>query len=330
MAIEQLINGAGRSTLSSSMDSSQTTLVVASATPFPTINNFRVRVGNELMKVTAVSGTTFTVTRGQEGTSASSHPSGTNVDYELTNAALAAIRAEMYSVGAYASRPSATRAGAIYAANDGFALSRYDGSAWQEWGPIYPITPPSTTWDQQWTWYQQGSATLTQSGASWIMKLPAETSGLVRMIVKNRPVGTYTVEIGMRMLIWPADFTGWGLVFQNSANAHSHFGACYHNTGGDACHLMNDKYDNGGGFNSTYVSIATSQRMVALNWPLFFRVTQDGLYRICQFSQDGVFWYTYHFVVNSDFLGTVTKVGLGGQVSNNHDSYMEIFHYKEY
>lgn len=330
MAIEKLINGAGRSTLNASIDATQTSLVVVSATPFPTINNFRIVINNEIMKVTAVAGTTFTVVRAQEGTTGNTHASGANVDYELTNGALAAIRAEMYSVGTYANRPSSARTGAIYAATDGFAMSRYSGSAWEEWGPTYPITPPSTTWDQQWSWYQQGSATITRDGASWIMKLPAETSGLVRMLVKTKPSVPYTIEFGLRMLIWPSDYSGWGLIFKNAANAHTHFGATYHSANGDATHLMVDKYDNAGAYDLTYVAIGSSQRMSALNWPYFFRITEDATYRISQFSQDGVFWYTYHSVAKADYLGTTTQIGFGGQVSNNHDSYAEIFHYKEY
>lgn len=71
---EQLSNGAF-SVLASAMDDSQTTLTVASAALFPSDGNFRVLVESELMLVTAVSGTTFTVVRGIESTSAAAHVS---------------------------------------------------------------------------------------------------------------------------------------------------------------------------------------------------------------------------------------------------------------
>ncbi len=330
MATEQLINGAGRSTLSSSIDSSQTTLSVASATPFPTTGNFRIRIGSELLKVTGVSGTTFTVARGQEGTTGVSHGSGENVDYELTAGAMDAIRAEMYSVGAYASRPSSARTGAIYESTDGFLLSRYNGSSWDEYGPLFKITPPASNFDSGFSWFQQSSATLTQNGSSWILKLPAETNGLVRGMFKSAPSTPYTIEFGIRILFWPADFVSAGPCFKKSANnAHIHFGCAYHNTGGNKTHVMVDKYLGNGTFNSTYVTVASSPRLGALNWPYFFRITNDGTFRKYQYSQDGIKWFEFLATVLSSF-DTMDQVGFGAQVSNNHDTFMEIFHYREY
>ena len=78
MIAEQYVNNA-ISTLSSSIISTDTTLTVAAATAFPTVGNFHILVDNEIMRVTSVSGTTFTITRGVEGTTAASHTSGVNV-----------------------------------------------------------------------------------------------------------------------------------------------------------------------------------------------------------------------------------------------------------
>lgn len=80
---EQLSNNA-TSALASAIDGSQTTLVVVLATAFPTDGNFRIKLQDELMLVTGVSGTTFTVTRGVEGTSAVSHNAGTEVLHIFT------------------------------------------------------------------------------------------------------------------------------------------------------------------------------------------------------------------------------------------------------
>src|SRR5919199_825417 len=70
-------------TLSSAMTSSQTTMTVVSASGFPSAP-FRVKIDSEILLVTAVSGTTFTLddnngtgTRiAQDGTTAASHSSG--------------------------------------------------------------------------------------------------------------------------------------------------------------------------------------------------------------------------------------------------------------
>jgi hypothetical protein len=64
---------------------------VASAAAFPNTPQVRIRVGSELLLVTAVSGTTWTVTRGLEGTTAAAHAAGSSVTQVLTAAAVAGL-----------------------------------------------------------------------------------------------------------------------------------------------------------------------------------------------------------------------------------------------
>ena len=73
MATEKFANN-GQSTLSAAITSTgATTLTVTSAVFFPTSPQFRIIIDSEIMIVTGVAGTTFTVLRGQEGTSAATH-----------------------------------------------------------------------------------------------------------------------------------------------------------------------------------------------------------------------------------------------------------------
>ena len=67
--------GRGASTtLASAINSSQTTITLASATGFPASGTFRVRIDDEDMTVTGGQGTTtWTVTRGVNSTTAASH-----------------------------------------------------------------------------------------------------------------------------------------------------------------------------------------------------------------------------------------------------------------
>ena len=62
-------------TLTEDLDASETDVDVASAMGFSG-GDFRILVDSEIMKVTGVSGTTFTVVRGQEGSAAAAHTSG--------------------------------------------------------------------------------------------------------------------------------------------------------------------------------------------------------------------------------------------------------------
>jgi len=86
---EQVANLAA-STLSAAITStSATTLTVTSASTFPGTGNFRIKIDTELMLVTAVSGNTFTVTRGIESTTAATHLNLAPVTHILTAGGLA-------------------------------------------------------------------------------------------------------------------------------------------------------------------------------------------------------------------------------------------------
>ena len=75
----------GQTTLSGNITSSQTTLVVTSASGMPA-PNFRLLIDTELMLVTNVSGTTLTVTRGYEGSAATTHSNTAAIIYGGSNA----------------------------------------------------------------------------------------------------------------------------------------------------------------------------------------------------------------------------------------------------
>lgn len=96
---EQFANFAS-STLNGTISSGALSLDVVMATSFPSSGNFRVLIDNELILVTGVSGTTFTVLRAQEGTSAASHTTGTAVTHIVTAGALSALKTDVLGADA--------------------------------------------------------------------------------------------------------------------------------------------------------------------------------------------------------------------------------------
>ncbi len=124
-------------TLAGAVDNSTGTLtvVLASGAPAP---NFRIRVDDELMLVTAVAGTTWTATRGIEGTAAASHASGAGVVHVLTAGALAALFADHAPAAADITDSTTVGRAVITAANDGAARTAM-GAA--------PLANPSFTGD---------------------------------------------------------------------------------------------------------------------------------------------------------------------------------------
>ena len=90
-------------TLSSGINNSVTSLSIASATGFPTISGGHhayVTLDNgdgttvEVVKVTNISGTTLTVTRAQDGTSAAAFSAGAKVEIRMTSALLQDVKDE--------------------------------------------------------------------------------------------------------------------------------------------------------------------------------------------------------------------------------------------
>jgi hypothetical protein len=101
MTTERFANQA-RTVLAAGIGASDATLTVASTANFPTAPQFRIRIGLELILVTAMAGTTWTITRGIEGTSPAVHSQNSPVTAVLSAGALnnmrAEIEAEFYSL----------------------------------------------------------------------------------------------------------------------------------------------------------------------------------------------------------------------------------------
>lgn len=127
----ELFANLASTTLNGSISSGALTLIVLSATTFPTAGNFRILVENEIMLVTGVSGNQFTVTRGVEGTAPSNHNTGVLVTQIVTAGAISQTLTDRIGYGTYASRPSTAVAGSRYTASDGQREFVFDGSNWR-------------------------------------------------------------------------------------------------------------------------------------------------------------------------------------------------------
>ena len=88
MAVERFANDVA-TTLAGGIDDDDTTLDVASATGFPSQAQFRVRIDDEILLVTAGAGTSsWTIERGIEDTTPASHADGAAVTHILTAGSL--------------------------------------------------------------------------------------------------------------------------------------------------------------------------------------------------------------------------------------------------
>ena len=121
---QKLLNSAA-STLAAAITDAATSIVVAnSATFLPgTAGSFRVKIDEELIIVTSISGNTLTVTRGAESTTPVGHGAGATVQAVLTAASLAAAIADGAGEGGSPIAWNETPAGSVNGSNTVFTLA---------------------------------------------------------------------------------------------------------------------------------------------------------------------------------------------------------------
>jgi hypothetical protein len=221
--------------LDGAITSSATTLTVKNAVNVPTTGTFRARIDDENLAVTAVSGSTWTVTRGDGGTAPASHADGSPIYVLLTREGLDAIVSVQangtevsnrrvlnftgatvtddatngrvnvavpgVSTGSTAARPAAS-AGGIYLPNDNLTVDLSDRSTWRSYGPIFPIARPPAA--ANWTTVNYGVGdSLNDTAAGLGMTVARHSSDWFRLAA--RPLGSppYTVTAAM-LSIYPA------------------------------------------------------------------------------------------------------------------------------
>jgi hypothetical protein len=191
--MEQLANNPV-STITSGISSGATSLTVASATLFPTAGNFVIKIDNELLVVTNVSGTTFTVTRGQDGTSAASHSSGAAITQVVSKKVLENLYAEMYQIGDVASRPTTARGGTVYYGTDLDVEWLYNGTNWDLVWPAY-VPYANRVNIGSWTSINLGTTTWTDYNGVMAVSIPDVNTQLKGYYhtIPSAPFSCYTV-----------------------------------------------------------------------------------------------------------------------------------------
>lgn len=335
MATEKLANNAG-STLSGSITNSAGTLVVASAAGFPSTPQFRILIESEILLVTGVSGTTFTVARGQDGTSPASHASGKNVDHILTRDALKIFRSDMIPAGDYADRPTPEIDGRLYFIDDGRHVNRdYQGGAWQAYGPVNRMYPISSALYSQFAWPNSlNVGTSSWSAGCMMIKKTTSYNGYdnCEFLVALSEFGvTYTDDWQLTAHIWGYgehyNYAKWGLcgwALQQGTTppldqylAHSNtWGISLINAGG--WNWINEKWKQGGlyhpfgtaGYEMFFDSnqstpFAPLAMGVTAYWSRVSYISNNYVWEI---SLDGIFWFP--MTTYDDSWAVISEVGI--------------------
>lgn len=295
----ELYTNNAASTLTSSMDISQTTLDVAVATAFPASGTFRIIVGTEIMIVTGVAGTTFTVTRGAEGTAAATHANASSVVHILTKGALDAIRAEIIAGGsasnvllsAYSALPAPAQAGLLNFLNDGIYLARDNSASLDFFGPINKLTRPGLA--STFTWDNQNGATIADSKGTLYLSIAGNAANSITGMYKTTPAAPWVLTAKFALDIPPFNYYGYGLMFRASASGKIHAAQLGWNS--NVQRFISRKYTDSVTFSADYTDVAQS----FMPW---MRIADDNTNRIVSVSADGINWKQIHSIGRTDFL----------------------------
>ncbi len=283
--MEELISN-GSCPLSEDVTAVQTYLYVEDGSQFPVAGNFRIRVGNEIMLVTAVTpavGVTpaiFTVTRAIENTTAGIISAGTAVRAVLTavsltnfiNQAMSGITSDRLE-----NRPSGATPGTLFVPTDGALMYAATESGWQAYGPTYRFQPIDLS---QFTWLNQGGSTWTQQAG--VGHLQAQyTTGDNPTLLEQPVIGpTYSITLGFAT--------------HNTAANYNQVGICLHDIFGGR--LMNFTCVSNDSMQvACYYTNGTSGGSAWFTWDrwtggniMFLRIVQDQETLSFQMSMDGV------------------------------------------
>ena len=277
--MEKLAN-APISTLSASINNSATTLTVTSASTFPTSGTFRVLIDNEIIKVTGVSGTTFTVVRGQESTTAVSHSSGVPITGIITKNSLDTVIGEQFQSGVLSSRPTTPEEGTTWCDTDSLYEYVYHGGNWELTNPVY--VPASRQLDLSgWTGVNLTGVTWTTRGGVVHVKSTATSSPSHAYYHKALPTAPYTVNVLVKALAWQINWYSFSLALHDTVSGKFILFdiACSSNVVSLIIETYNsyNSYNSSPDFKSIWLPEITHLQIQDDNTNWYFNVSMDGV-----------------------------------------------------
>jgi hypothetical protein len=302
---------------------------VTDATTFPTAGNFRIKIDGEILIVTAVAGTTFTITRGAEGTVAATHASGASVIHLLTKGSMEARVANRFISDLYANKPAAGVKGRLFLPSDGLFLEYDDGAAWHQYGPYRRLKAPPQT---GWIWVNQGNATVTYTGSALVLEEPDLGTGNPQIRALVRPLsvsGATTITAAFTWNGIASDSPCMGFCARDvGGTADGHFaGWGVRIQGSSTCWFLHYKY---------YSSSTTIENTPTIDghylWPqrlCWVRQELAGTYKRFYWSADGVNWIKWIEDSYSNY-NTPSQFGIFIDPTNNTQKIsLSLVHWEE-
>lgn len=296
---EQFANNA-RTNLAASLTDVATTLSVDVASLFPSDGNFRILIDSEIILVTSVSGTTFTIERGKEGTTGVAHDDGSLVTQLITDESIRQVIADDL----------------LYANSKPLYHSITD-----ENGDV--LTASS------FTWVNQGGATITDIQDTLYFTWPADAgANQSRGIIHTSPATPYTATIGFRPLLRNNDVG-------NDGFPQIQLG--FRDSGTSRLVLLNFHFrDGSNGFNvvqmtseTVFSSEAFGRFTSTAAADMWLRVVDNGTNHLFKVSIDGQNWVTLLTQSRTAWTATPNQIYFGNDpaATGIAGSECALFHY---
>lgn len=204
---------------------------------------------------------------------------------------------------AYASPPGSPASGDLWFITDSFYTGRYNGSSWDYFYRGMQVYPPTTS---GWTWANQGTSTLTQTGGALYFVGQVAASDNYRVYYRTSPATPYTVtavilpHIGITA---SGNFPTVGICFRENSSGK------LITWGQQLDDLYVQKWNGPTSFNSTTYSLDYGL-MLRSSTPIYLRINDDGATNLTfSYSIDGLN-YTSMGTIGRTAFGTPDQYGL--------------------
>lgn len=300
--IKELLHNASQSTLGAAITATATSLTVADASSFPTSGNFRIIVESELMLVTAVSGTTFTVTRGLEGSTAVTHAGGASVTHIVTAGSLQAY-GRQNNPWHESGRPA-------------FALQDASGNSLTS-ANFTEFTATGGT----------GTPVVSDVNGTIVVKRPAGSSGAASsdgncVLARTAPATPYTVTIGLQTNSVKAGLASLAGFRDGTGKSQFLWLPEFYSSTVEEAILYNAS-------NEASYSGAVSLGQIKSDSIQWIKLADDGTNLTYSWSRDGVNWITLATNARTSFFASgPTQVIWGNDAFvTAYDAYTSLLHW---
>lgn len=168
---------------------------------------------------------------------------------------------------------------------------------------VYPVFPFVEPIDGDFSWINQGGASVVVTGAGIEFNAPLNAGASVRLRVKSSPSTPYTVVVAIKLgwIINTANTQLGGVGFRESGSGK--FVSFLFGRTAAGLGFKVSKWDSPTVFSAHYYDVielsSVNQFPPDLLW---FKIADDGANRICSISYDGFTFIQIHSVGRTDFL----------------------------